>query len=72
LAKRGSQKVAIEIETGKSDIKANLNKITGDDFDKIVLVPTSPAAVTACQKAIDSTERNRAPQIEQLTWFDIS
>jgi len=72
LAKRGSQKVAIEIETGKSNIKANLNKITGDDFDKIVLVPTSPAAVTACQKAIDSTERNRAPQIEQLTWFDIS
>lgn len=72
LAKRGSQKVAIEVETGKSDIKANLNKITGDDFDKIVLVPTSPAAVTACQKAIDSTERNKAPQIEQLTWFDIS
>jgi len=72
LAKRGSQKVAIEIETGKSNIKANLNKITGDDFDKIVLVPTSPAAVTACQKAIDSTERNKIPQIEQLTWFDIS
>ena len=72
LAKRGGHQVAIEVETGKSDIKANLNKITGDDFDRIILVPTSPAAVTACQKVINSTERNKTPQIEQLTWFDIS
>ena len=72
LAEGKGQKVAVEVETGKSNIKANLAKIKNAGFDRIVLVATSPAAVTACQKAVDSTERNQVPQIEQLTWFDLN
>ena len=72
LAEKPGQRIAIEVETGKSDIKGNLNKIKKAGFDRIILVATSPAAVTACQKAVDATERNQSPQIEQFTWFDLS
>jgi hypothetical protein len=72
LAERPGERVAIEVETGKSDVKTNLRKMEGAGFERIVLVPTSPAAVTACQKAIGSTEQTQSPQIEQLTWFDLS
>ena len=72
LAEGKGQKVAVEVETGKSNIKGNLNKIRKAGFDRIILFATSPAAITACQKAVDSTERNQVPQIEQLTWFDLS
>jgi Holliday junction resolvase-like predicted endonuclease len=72
LAEKSGQKIAVEVETGKSNIKANLAKIKNAGFDRIVLVATSPAAVTACQKAVDSTERNQSPQIEQFTWFELS
>jgi len=71
LAKKPGKKIAIEIETGKSDIKANIAKTTGADFDKIILVATSPAAVSACKKAIDSVDTETAAKIEQLTWLDI-
>jgi Holliday junction resolvase-like predicted endonuclease len=72
LAEGKGQRIAIEVETGKSNIKANLKKIKNAGFDRIVLVATSPAAVTACQKTVDSTERNQTPQVKQLTWFDLS
>jgi Holliday junction resolvase-like predicted endonuclease len=72
LAEKSGQRIAVEVETGKSNIKANLAKIKNAGFDRIVLVATSPAAVTACQKAVDSTERNQSPKVEQFTWFDLS
>ena len=72
LAEKSGTKIAVEIETGKSDIKENLNKIKEAGFDKIVLVATSPAAITACQKAISSADQKIIPRIEQLTWLDIS
>jgi len=71
LAKKPGKKIAIEIETGKSDIKANITKTTGADFDKIILVATSPAAISACKKAIDPVDTETAAKIEQLTWLDI-
>jgi hypothetical protein len=71
LAQRPGERVAIEVETGKSNIKANLKKIEHAGFDRIVLVATSPAAVTACQKAIDKSKQGES-RIEQLTWLDIS
>ena len=44
LATRPGQRVAIEVETGKSDIKANLAKISDADFDRVVLIATGPDA----------------------------
>jgi len=71
LATRPSEKVAVEIETGKSNIKENLNKIKDARFDKIVLVATSPAAVSVCKKVVDSTERGKTPTVELMTWLDV-
>jgi len=72
LAAGKGERIALEVETGKSDIKGNLDKIKNAGFDRIILVATCPTAVTVCQKAVDSTGRNQVPQIEQLTWFDLS
>ena len=68
LAERPGQRVAVEIETGKSDIQPNLKKIQAAGFDRIVLVATSPSAITACQAAMAQTKI----LAELLTWLDIS
>ena len=72
LATRPGEKVAVEVETGKSNIKENLNKIENAGFDKIVLVATSPAAVSACQKAVDASQRGQLPAVELMSWLDVS
>jgi hypothetical protein len=72
LAKRGSEQVAVEVETGKSNTKANLTKIKNSGFDRIVLIATSPAAIAACKKAVDLLGEDSSPGTEQMTWFDIS
>lgn len=72
LAERPGERIAIEIETGKSDIKANLRKIKMEPFDQVVLVATSPAAVTACQRAIDNLDDSDTARVELLTWLDVS
>ena len=66
------ERVAVEIETGKSDIKENIEKLRAVDFDRVVLVATSPVAATACQKAIDQAPTNSTPDVELLTWLDVS
>ncbi|MCP4612809.1 MAG: hypothetical protein GY845_29290, partial [Planctomycetes bacterium] len=72
LATRPGEVIAIEVETGKSDIKANLEKIKDAGFDKIIFVSTNPSAVGKCQKAIDSVERSDSSPLEQLSWLDIT
>ncbi len=72
LAERPGDRIAIEIETGKSDIAANLTKLRARGFDRIVLLATSPAAVTACQRAMASAVSDQQPTIELRTWLDIS
>ena len=71
LAVRPGERVAIEVETGKSDIKANLENADAADFDRVVLVATSPAAVTACQKVIDRFEQDAKGSVELMTWLDL-
>ena len=70
LATRPGETVAVEIETGKSDTNENLTKIAHADFDRIVLVATSPAASEACQKAMASVSGDLPVQL--LSWLDIS
>jgi len=60
------------VETGKSDIKENLRKIKNADFDRIVLVATSPVAIAGCQKVIESLKQNETRKIQQYSWLDIS
>lgn len=72
LAEKPGEQVAVEIETGKSNIKANLDKIQKADFDKIILVAANPSATDKCQKAIDLVELGNSPPVEQLSWLDVS
>ena len=72
LATRAGSKVAVEVETGKSNIKANLDKIKDAGFGRIVFVATSSTAISACQKAIEAVEYSDPETIELLNWLDIS
>ena len=72
LAQRPGERIAVEVETGKSDIKSNLANAHLGDFDRVVLVATSPDAVTTCQKAVEATHRLDHPTVELMTWLDFS
>ena len=72
LIERPGERIAGEIETGKSDIRENIRKLRKADFDRVVLVATSPSAVSACQKAIEAVDRGSAPPVELMTWLDVS
>ena len=61
----------LEVGTGKSNIKRNLNKIKNAGFDRIVLLATSPAATETCRKAVDSSDRGRSPALELITWLNV-
>lgn len=69
LAERPGEKLAIEIETGKSDIPANLHKTLCEEFDRIVLVATNSSAVRKCQRAIETVEKGS--RAELMTWLDL-
>lgn len=72
VAERPGERIAIEIETGKSDISANLAKLSNAGFDRVILLATSPSAVGACHRAIAQLEADNALPVEQLTWLDVS
>jgi len=72
MAERPGERIAIEVETGKSDIQKNLTKIRNAGFDRIILLATSPEAVSACRKAADAVDSRDMPVVEQLTWLDVS
>jgi len=72
LAVKNGERIAFEIETGKSDIKANLNKVKNVGFDRIVFVATSATAVSTCQKVIEAEGYSDSDTIELFTWLDIS
>lgn len=72
LAERPGERIAIEVETGKSKIKTNLQNALKADFDRVVLVATSPAAAQACRSAIEGVERGESAELELLTWLDVS
>jgi hypothetical protein len=71
LAEDDTERVAIEVETGKSDIAENLRKLSKSPFDRIVVVATSPAAIEACQRVMDSAAGDDGPPVQLLTWLDV-
>jgi len=72
LAKKPGESIAIEVETGKSEVKANLKKIKDGGFDQIVVLATSPDAINVCHKTIASTDKSYSTVVEMLSWLDIS
>lgn len=72
VAERANERLAIEIETGKSDIRINIEKVQQKGFDRVVLIATTPSAVAACQRAMQSLAVETRETVESLTWLDIS
>jgi hypothetical protein len=72
LAERPGERVAIEVETGKSDITGNLGKVLAADFGRVVLVAISPVAVIACQEAVECVPEVSRTHIVLMTWLDVS
>jgi hypothetical protein len=71
LAVSETERVQIEVETGKSDIGENLTKAVHGGFDRIVVIATSPAAATACHRAMSGLTDAQRRCVELLTWLDI-
>jgi hypothetical protein len=72
VAERPGERVAIEIETGKSDIESNVRNALAAKFDRVVLMATSPSAVAACQRTIDGVDIRLRASVELMTWLDVS
>ena len=72
LAQRPGERIAIEIETGKSDIKANIEKSFNSNIDKLILLAVNSSAVESCQKAAGKIDNKPGLKIEIMSWLDIS
>lgn len=71
VADRPGERIAMEVETGKSDIAANIGKLRGAGFDHVILLATSPSAISACQKALHGADR-LGDDVEMWTWLDLA
>jgi hypothetical protein len=71
LAKKGGREVVIEVETGKSNIQNNIEKIKKYPFDQVILVATNPTAVGKCQRSVEKVTGREKTPVEILTWLDI-
>jgi hypothetical protein len=69
VAENDRERVAIEVETGKSDIAQNVRKLAGAPFDRVVILATSPAAMEACQRAFALCGEPLHAQL--ITWVDL-
>ena len=72
LAERPGERIAVEVETGKSDIAENLKNVHKAEVDRVIVVATTPAAVSACQRALQTQPDRAEPPIELMTWLDVS
>jgi HJR/Mrr/RecB family endonuclease len=72
LAEKPGERVAVEVETGKSDVAENLAKIRKASFDRIIVIATSPVAVTACTRILASVGAEGHDAVQMLTWLDVS
>ena len=64
VAQKGERKAAIEIETGKSDWKANLQKNVKKGFEEIMILATRPEAYEKISKEM--------PEVEAEIWIDLA
>ncbi|MEM1354998.1 MAG: DUF87 domain-containing protein [Planctomycetota bacterium] len=69
-AQKEGELVAIEVETGKSDIKASIQKLHDSGAHHRILLATSAAAVAACQRA--QLDIATDGHITTMTWLDVA
>ncbi len=59
VASRDGHTVAVEIETGNSDVRSNIEKCMAERFDDIIIATTSSAAHDAVTRMIGTRARGR-------------
>lgn len=72
LATRGERRIAVEIETGKSDIHTNLTKAAHAGFERTIVLATSPEALDRCRRVLREIDIDNLPPIELMSWLDVS
>lgn len=70
LAVDDHRRLHIEVETGRSDIEANLTKASHAEFDRLVVVATCPEAVALVEKEIAQLDATIAAKVDLMTWLD--
>jgi len=68
VASRDGQKIAVEIETGHSDVRANLEKCLAYGADRVVVVTTSAKAEAVVRRQVD--HRTGAEVVRAATALD--
>jgi len=71
LAKQNSKKIAFEIETGKSDVTANVKKCLDAGVDKVIIVATSADADRNIRIGVAETPQvkiMKAPAVFEHKW----
>lgn len=65
VAAKGGERIAIEIETGKSDIRRNIINAL-KHHQKLVIVPTNPTAEVITREIISKYPKNQGERIEVI------
>jgi hypothetical protein len=63
VATKNGKQIAIEIETGRSDILSNINKCIEANFDKIILVATTEKVESKVKSLLEDNALNQNPNI---------
>ena len=68
LVAEGDERVAIEIETGNSNISDNISKTLAAHFPKLVLVPTNETASVKIEKLLQQLDPGDAAKVSIKDW----
>ncbi len=66
VAEKGKERIAIEIETGKSDMRANLAKCQNQPFTSILMVGINESVEQLIKSIIDDSDSHRDSRINVL------
>ena len=70
-ATRGQERLAIEIETGRSDTKENIRKALHDGFTGVIVVAVTPEAERKVQTIVESLPGNQRAALRLWTGKDV-
>lgn len=71
VAERTNERIAVEVETGRSDMAANLRKLADAEFTRIITLATNAQAADDLQKLLANPDLSRPQNVETWTWLDV-
>jgi len=70
--RKDNQRTAVEIETGKSNYRKNIEKVLTSDFDGILCIATESSAAGQIKRTIESHFKQQKDQIQVLSVTDFT